>query len=651
MFDDQIRLEDFRGANTVEEIDGGGGHNRILGTRYNNVLDFRNTALISIDFVDGGDGDDMIYGSPGEDVIRGGQGRDDLYGEAGDDRFELTAGDTDFNRYSGADGYDRLVGRSGDDIFRLRTFSGEFTVEEIDGLAGDNSILGSRYNDVLDFRNTSLRNIDFIDGGDGDDVIYGSAGLDVIRDGKGRDDLYGDGGDDRFELTAGDTDFNRYSGGEGYDRLVGTSRNDVFRLGTFTGEFTVEEIDGVRGRNRILGTPNNDVLDFRNTNLIKIDVIDGGGGNDIIYGSAKADVIRGGKGRNDLYGEGGDDRFELAAGDNDFNRYSGGEGFDRLVGTLGSDVFRLGTFTGSYTLEEIDGRSGINRILGTPNNDILDFRNTRLINIAYINGGKGNDTVYGSNENDVIRVGEGRKDLYGEDGDDRFQLVTRGTDFNRYSGGDGDDRLFGTLASNIFRLSTFSGVHTVEEINGIAGHNVIQGDSGSNTLDFRNSRLKAIALIDGGAGNDRIYGSSGNDVIRGGPGPDFLSGGNGSDHYLYARGDGIDTIRDDGDSSSTDKLIFTDGIDVEDLWLVRSGSDLKIYLLAGSGSILIDDWFTNPANIIERIEIEQGGVLRSDKVGDLVELMGSIGAPVGGVISLSREQQSAVDAARRSAWR
>lgn len=52
----------------------------------------------------------------------------------------------------------------------------------------------------------------------------------------------------------------------------------------------------------------------------------------------------------------------------------------------------------------------------------------------------------------------------------------------------------------------------------------------------------------GGAGNDTITGGSGNDVLTGGTGGDSLDGGADGDTFVYAAGDGTDTISDTGTS-------------------------------------------------------------------------------------------------------
>lgn len=56
----------------------------------------------------------------------------------------------------------------------------------------------------------------------------------------------------------------------------------------------------------------------------------------------------------------------------------------------------------------------------------------------------------------------------------------------------------------------------------------------------------------GGTGDDTLYGGIGDDVLRGGKGDDLLNGGDGADIFLFARGDGHDTIA--GFKNNVDRL-------------------------------------------------------------------------------------------------
>jgi Ca2+-binding RTX toxin-like protein len=70
------------------------------------------------------------------------------------------------------------------------------------------------------------------------------------------------------------------------------------------------------------------------------------------------------------------------------------------------------------------------------------------------------------------------------------------------------------------------------------GSVVLLGTTGDDSL----TGGSGADLINGGAGNDSLSGSDGNDILNGGTGNDTLDGGAGNDVYLFAKGDGIDTI-------------------------------------------------------------------------------------------------------------
>jgi uncharacterized delta-60 repeat protein len=117
-------------------------------------------------------------------------------------------------------------------------------------------------------------------GGDGSDRLLGTSGDDVIVGGAGKDKIKGYGGDDRI------------CGGSGKDTLLGAGGDDKIEGGA-----DADVVKGKGGKDKIAG----------------------GGGNDKLYG---------GNGKDKLYGNGGRDRL------------FGGPGRDRLVGGPGRDVTR-----------------------------------------------------------------------------------------------------------------------------------------------------------------------------------------------------------------------------------------------------------------------------------------------------------------------
>jgi Ca2+-binding RTX toxin-like protein len=240
------------------------------------------------------------------------------------------------------------------------------------GSHGKDSVTGLRGNDRLDggdgndFLNGS-RGTDVIKGGPGNDLICGGRGHDVIYGGPGRDRVYGEeendtiipGPDDDYALgAAGDDKLRGWgkSGGEivddGIDVLDGGYNDDRIEAG---------------GADTLLGFTHDDVL-LTKTPAIAPAAMDGGGNDDVVYGSEAADNIRGGErlsGDDKLYGAGGDDTI-LGDGNDDQlygqegnDTLSGADGFDFLSGGAGDDRCDGGDL--KDTADECEDEAGIER--------------------------------------------------------------------------------------------------------------------------------------------------------------------------------------------------------------------------------------------------------------------------------------------------
>ncbi|MEH6593054.1 MAG: calcium-binding protein, partial [Halioglobus sp.] len=263
----------------------------------------------------GTDGNDVIVGGAGSDTLTGGYGNDVLKGLAGDDVFIVEGTDQGDDRILGGDGFDSIVGGTGNDTIRLKKQPLSYGIELIDGGAGTNIIMGTEANNALNFSATELRNIDRIEGGAGADVITGSQWADTIVGGTGDDTLKGEGGDDVFIIDGGDQGADKILGGEGFDIIIGGDADDVFTLRKLPSSFSIERIDGGYGSNHIVGTEARNNLDFTSVELLSIDSINGGAGNDLIKGSQYVDTLLGGTGNDVLSGKGGDDVYLFSTGD------------------------------------------------------------------------------------------------------------------------------------------------------------------------------------------------------------------------------------------------------------------------------------------------------------------------------------------------
>ncbi|WP_280138006.1 calcium-binding protein, partial [Aureimonas sp. D3] len=107
-----------------------------------------------------------------------------------------------------------------------------------------------------------------------------------------------------------------------------------------------------------------------------------------------------------------------------------------------------------------------------------------------------------------------------------------------------------------------------------------------------------------------------NDTIQGGAGNDTLDGKGGSDTYLYARGDGHDSINEDPsyNSAIVDKLVLS-GIDPSAISFTRSGEAVTLVIAetssgAGNGGsiTLVNGIETVNGRGIEQVVFDDGTV-------------------------------------------
>lgn len=156
-----------------------------------------------VDWVWGGEDDDILMGGEGDDVIVGLGGADDLRGGLGNDTIRAGDGDdwVQGDGAYGAGGDDLVFGGAGND-----SLAGQGGNDTLYGGPGSDTIFGGEGNDSLI-------------GGPGDDWLAGNDGNDTLISGGGADDLDGGAGDD---VLIGGDDAERawLHGGEGNDTLM-----------------------------------------------------------------------------------------------------------------------------------------------------------------------------------------------------------------------------------------------------------------------------------------------------------------------------------------------------------------------------------------------------------------------------------------------
>ena len=281
---------------------------------YGGVIQTGNGYAINISNAQANDKDNTIYGTDGSNVP--GYGANGIHAGAGNDKV------------FGYGGNDQLYGEDGND--------------RLDGGAGGDWILGGTGNDTIIAGNgdstewvyytpyagsgvwvspgiPSMKQqatFDYIDGGDGNDLIYSD----------GYDDIHGGAGDDRIILPSGTPVFVTAYGDEGNDRFI-------------VNGYSSAAIYGGDGIDTIVARGNFDM--YRTADDVERLVVRSTEGVNIVgrYGD---DNITGGVGNDTIIGNGGKDR--LAGNDGDDVLQVNGLGRTNLIGGAGADTFYFGNF-------------------------------------------------------------------------------------------------------------------------------------------------------------------------------------------------------------------------------------------------------------------------------------------------------------------
>ena len=272
----------------------------------------------------------------------------------------------------------------------------------------------------------------------------------------------------------------------------------------------------------INGTPSagNDTLtgDQANDEIIGLegnDTIQGGGGADIIYG----DVVYTQNGGLDS-GQ-ADNSFSFGPIDGWFNSGSGG-----ALERWGDGFLGLSTADGSAFMELDVGRGGIDHVQTNSELDTgVDY--TLTFDAAGRAGGSANDSFEVTHNGIVVAT---------VTPDSTAEFTTYSVTLTGLSGTDtigfrelaSQNNGLGPLLNNVQLNLTQAAV-----------------DAGTFTYDD---------VLDGGAGDDRVFGQLGDDTLSGGTGDDYLEGGIGNDVFAFEDGSGSDVIGD-----------FTIGEDLLDL--------------------------------------------------------------------------------------
>ena len=634
--------DDIHGGPGDDQLTGGPDSDVICGNGGNDVLegDSATSALRpGNDDLDGGAGNDVLFGRGGDDNLLGRAGNDRLIGDSGDDDL---IGGTGQDIIDGAVGRDIVLGDDGTITEASHSGGQAARVALAQPAANTNTGANSCPSLTLDAQGritngTASSDADCISGGADEDVLFG---------GGGADNVFGDAGDDYLD------------GGHGADLMRGGTENDTM--------FGREEIDTMYGDSGA-------------------DVMQGNEGNDVMRGGQGADEMQGNQDADEMYGDAGQDNMiggSAGAGVPDGNDtiYGGTEqdtiaGDNALItrGALGGDPDDPGTDARSVTLRDVGS-----------SDSALSGQDT-------VQGGDGNDRIYGQAKRDTLSGGDGKDRMFGNAGDDVMHgdagpdLMVGGSeasgvpdagdtmfgdggadvlvgdngvlawnggltpDTSQTAGSFGDDVMRGNDGDDVM-YGELGG----DTMNGDADHDRMIGDLGtvsptSSGLDPDGVPVSAVALVlpdvggtdrmygDGSA--DRMWGGAAADLMEGGPGNDYLEGNGGQDQLFGFNAtvdNGLDDPTDTADQllmalADDDDLIggsspvnpSADKLDTGELLIQGNGGHDVI--LGDNGTITRSR--TGPAWTTDTI---MGGLLRSVVLDDTSRSTASLAAVSGG---------------------
>ena len=177
----------------------------------------------------------------------------------------------------------------------------------------------------------------------------------------------------------------------------------------------------------------------------------------------------------------------------------------------------------------------ISNCLGTNKSDIIigSFLTQTIDGLEgndHIQGNDGNDTIHGGDGSDILQGGSGFDKIFGQNGDD-FLFTDATTSLLSTTV---DDELSAINRFNEMLLG-IDDPHSLIIINKLLNHSVSNNDIIADifALDDINDILTMdISLLDGGQGNDNLYGQSGNEVFIGGSNKDYFDCNEGIDIVL-----------------------------------------------------------------------------------------------------------------------
>jgi Ca2+-binding RTX toxin-like protein len=525
------------------------------------------------------------------------------------------------------------------------------------GFDGNDSITGRFGNDTLD----GGAGIDYLDGGQGRDTyVFGIGyGTDFISETRYENSIT-----NVIHIT-GNVDPERVSVEYGFQSssLVLTLLDSGEKLTVYESSIIDQvtfESGAAWSRDTLLrkaGDNSNDVITGTVNNVYGT-YYQGGTGDDVLIGGAGSDtyVFNLGDGADTIYETErlqeveGVDKILLGAGISPESMVVKQSGIDLImkVGSNGDQITVKEWFTSKgKQIEEVIFQNGTiwNRaqlnIMGLSGTEDADTLNGTIYDNNIIEGNGGDDVLNGGSLDNtyIFNIGDGKDTIIAHEYStstsmDRVLLgagifvedVRIGNhpqDLTIVIGSNGDqitvkdwylDRMRieelvfadGTVWSMDY-LNTLWVTHHDDDLPGtLVGSNIesdfLYGHGGNDFLYGQDGD----DYLNGGWGGDLLDGGDGDDTLEGGADGDELYGGNGADTYVFNRGDGVDSIYEEGDHGAIDTIQFGGLISPQDLMTVNNGQGDLILILGAGDRITIKNWYLDEKFQIEKFNFSDG---------------------------------------------
>ena len=355
---------------------GEGGNDRLLGSRYDDLLD-------------GGTGADTMYGGGGNDSYVVDRVGDLVYEQAGEG-YDVITSSVGYKLGSNVEGLTLVgVAAGATAVAQGNALNNELNAVYVDqqakisllGEGGNDRLLGSRYDDLLD-------------GGTGADTMRGGGGNDIYVVDRVGDLVYEQAGEGYDVITSS----------VGYK--LGSNVEALQLVGVAAGVTAVAQGNDL----------NNELNAVWVDQSAKISLL-GEGGNDRLLGSRYDDLLDGGTGADTMRGGRGNDSYVVdRVGDLVYEQ--AGEGYDVITSSVG---YKLGANVEGLRLVGVAAGATVVAQGNDINNSLNAVWVDKAASISLLGHG-GDDTLLGSRFGDLLDGGAGSDTLTGGGGADRFHF-------------------------------------------------------------------------------------------------------------------------------------------------------------------------------------------------------------------------------------